>query len=401
MTRSLPGLAAASLLLATATAASAQVTPVCTDTFEYPIGSTFHGLPGGTGWSNNWYVDGGGNAAYLTQDNTMTPNFALSDGVGGHAVQQFTWNSAYRQIDLAAHPDLLDSATNMWGRDGAVLWVSYSIEKYAGGTTEGYCGLSLWKAGQSLPEAILLGSGWDQDEWGIDDEGATGRPPEFVAGSNASQAARLVYRIDCLPGDERVQMWIDPATPYPTGGADLDTTIVDLKFNEIRLSAGGNFGDTVIFDDIEIAKGTAAGTVGTNYCAANINSTGATGSIAAIGSAIASANNLRLEASSLPNSSFGFFLTSTSQGAVANPGGSSGMLCLGGAIGRYVGPGEILNSGGNGTFSLQLDLTQTPTPVGLVSIQAGETWNFSAWHRDAVGGSTTSNFTDGVEVTFL
>ncbi len=386
------------LLAATATA---QVTPVCTETFEYPIGATFHALPGGTGWSNNWYVDGAGNAAYLTQDNTVAPNFVLSDGVGGHAVQQATWNSAYRQIDLAAHPDLLDPATNMWGRDGATLWVSFSIEKYAGGTTEGYCGLSLWKAGQSLPEALLLGSGWDQDEWGIDDEGATGRPPEFVTGSNASQPARLVYRIDCLPGDERVQMWIDPATPYPTGGADLDTTIVDLKFNEIRLSAGGNFGDVVMFDDIEFGKGVAAGSVGTNYCAANVNSTGAAGSIGGIGTAIVSSNNLRLEASSLPSSSFGFFLTSTSQGAVANPGGSQGILCIGGAIGRYVGPGEILNSGSSGTFSLQLDLTRTPTPTGLVSIQAGETWNFTAWHRDAVGGNTTSNFTDGLEVVFL
>ena len=386
------------LLAATATA---QVTPVCTETFEYPIGATFHALPGGTGWSNNWYVDGAGNAAYLTQDNTVAPNFVLSDGVGGHAVQQATWNSAYRQIDLAAHPDLLDPATNMWGRDGATLWVSFSIEKYAGGTTEGYCGLSLWKAGQSLPEALLLGSGWDQDEWGIDDEGATGRPPEFVTGSNASQPARLVYRIDCLPGDERVQMWIDPATPYPTGGADLDTTIVDLKFNEIRLSAGGNFGDVVMFDDIEFGKGVAAGSVGTNYCAANVNSTGAAGSIGGIGTAIVSSNNIRLEASSLPSSSFGFFLTSTSQGAVANPGGSQGILCIGGAIGRYVGPGEILNSGSSGTFSLQLDLTRTPTPTGLVSIQAGETWNFTAWHRDAVGGNTTSNFTDGLEVVFL
>ena len=80
---------------------------------------------------------------------------------------------------------------------------------------------------------------------------------------------------------------------------------------------------------------------------------------------------------------------------------SQGVLCLGGAIGRYVGPGEILNSGSGGSFSLQLDLGQTPSPTGFVSIQAGETWNFTAWHRDAVGGTTTSNFTDGLEVVFL
>ena len=71
-----------------------------------------------------------------------------------------------------------------------------------------------------------------------------------------------------------------------------------------------------------------------------------------------------------------------------------------GAIGRYVGPGQIQNSGGNGSFTLPLDLTQMPTPTGLVAAQAGETWNFTTWYRDAVGGSATSNFTDGVEVTF-
>ena len=85
---------------------------------------------------------------------------------------------------------------------------------------------------------------------------------------------------------------------------------------------------------------------------------------------------------------------------MANPGGSDGNLCLGGSIGRYVGPGQIVNSGATGSFTLPLDLTQTPTPTGLVAIAAGETWNFQAWHRDAVGGFATSNFTDGLAVQF-
>ena len=37
---------------------------------------------------------------------------------------------------------------------------------------------------------------------------------------------------------------------------------------------------------------------------------------------------------------------------------------------------------------------------GAVAVVAGETWNFQGWHRDAVGGSATSNFTQGVSVTF-
>ena len=137
------------------------------------------------------------------------------------------------------------------------------------------------------------------------------------------------------------------------------------------------------------------------YCSPAVpNSTGAGGVMDALGSVLASANALTLQASSLPQNAFGFFLTSQSQGQIPQPGGSQGVLCLGGGIGRYVGPGQILNSGAAGLFQLPLDLTLTPTPTGLVSIAAGETWNFTAWHRDAVAGSVTSNFTDAVAVTF-
>ena len=141
--------------------------------------------------------------------------------------------------------------------------------------------------------------------------------------------------------------------------------------------------------------------LGTNYCTAVPNSTGNTGSISATGSAIRANNDVTLQASSLPNNSFGFFLTSRTQGFVANPGGSMGNLCLGSPIGRYVGPGQIKNTGLLGAFTLVLNLGQTPTPTGLVSINAGETWNFQSWHRDAVGGAATSNFTDGLSINFL
>jgi hypothetical protein len=139
---------------------------------------------------------------------------------------------------------------------------------------------------------------------------------------------------------------------------------------------------------------------GSNYCTANANSTGVGASMSASGSNSASANDLVLEANDLPVNSFGFFLTSQTQGFVANPGGSQGNLCLGGAIGRYVGTGQIQNSGATGSIGLAIDNTQVPQPTGLVAVAAGETWNFQAWHRDAVGGSATSNFTDGYEITF-
>ncbi|MEM1453311.1 MAG: hypothetical protein AAF957_11730 [Planctomycetota bacterium] len=145
---------------------------------------------------------------------------------------------------------------------------------------------------------------------------------------------------------------------------------------------------------------TGAPSIGTNYCSANPNSTGVTGTIEAVGSEIVALNEVTLVATGLPTSAFGFFLTSMTQGFVANPGGSAGNLCLSGAIGRYVGPGQIQNTGSAGEFSLDIDLTTIPQPTGSVAVLVGETWNFQAWHRDSVGGSATSNFTDGVSVDF-
>ncbi|MEZ6015053.1 MAG: hypothetical protein R3F49_08070 [Planctomycetota bacterium] len=143
------------------------------------------------------------------------------------------------------------------------------------------------------------------------------------------------------------------------------------------------------------------GTLGSSYCGPAVpNSTGSAGVIEATGSETAADNDVTLTALDLPNQAFGFFLTSMTQGSVAQPGGSQGVLCLGGAIGRYVGAGQIQNTGATGSFSLALDLTQTPQPNGFVSITAGGTWNFQAWHRDTSGGNATSNFTDAVQIQF-
>jgi hypothetical protein len=140
--------------------------------------------------------------------------------------------------------------------------------------------------------------------------------------------------------------------------------------------------------------------LGTTYCTAVPNSTQIAGAIAALGSDVVQHDQVTLAAYFLPNNAFGFFLTSRAQGLVQQPGGSQGVLCLGGAIGRYVGPGQIQNTGSTSTFGLVLALGATPTPTGLVQVIAGETWNFQAWHRDFGAGGATSNFTGAVSVAF-
>ncbi|MFT5733051.1 MAG: hypothetical protein ACJAZN_001879 [Planctomycetota bacterium] len=179
-----------------------------------------------------------------------------------------------------------------------------------------------------------------------------------------------------------------------TAGADVSGGVT-LQFATVT---GANIGSVseLFVDDVSVS----GPGFGTNYCAAVPNSLGVTGVMSVAGSDVAADNNLTLTADSLPLSAFGFFVTSQTQGFVANPGGSAGNLCLAGGIGRYVGSGQTQSTGTSGSFSLALDLTATPTPTGLVAIAAGETWNFQAWHRDSGMGMATSNFTDGISVTF-
>ncbi|MEL6712374.1 MAG: hypothetical protein AAFP86_01290 [Planctomycetota bacterium] len=137
--------------------------------------------------------------------------------------------------------------------------------------------------------------------------------------------------------------------------------------------------------------------VGSAYCAASANSTGGAATLLATGSDVAAAGDLTLIASGMPAGEFGLFLTSRTQDFVPGLGGTSdGNLCLGGSIGRFVGPGQILSTGTGGTFRLDVDLNALPQGSGAVSGQAGETWSFQAWFRDPVG--LGSNLTRGLEI---
>ena len=171
---------------------------------------------------------------------------------------------------------------------------------------------------------------------------------------------------------------------------------VILKSEVAGNSAGDcNSYDMIVFGSGSGCGGTGSGPIGTTYCApAASNSSGVPGHIEAVGSESIGANDLTLQASGLPTSQFGLFVTSTTQAAIPV---SSGILCVGGSIGRFSGPGQIKNSGTSGSFELTIDLTANWPVVGVINIAPGETWNFTTWFRDV---GSTSNFTDGVSITF-
>ncbi|MEM9378368.1 MAG: hypothetical protein AAGB93_00365 [Planctomycetota bacterium] len=140
--------------------------------------------------------------------------------------------------------------------------------------------------------------------------------------------------------------------------------------------------------------------LGTRYCTpANLNSRGLPATICAFGSDAVADNDVTVAVDWIAPNAFGYFLISGLQDFVAFPGGSQGNVCLGNPVGRFIGPSQVQNSGPGGFFTLALDLMTIPQPNGFISIQAGETWNFQAWYRDA-NPAATSNFTDALAVTF-
>ncbi|MEM6566765.1 MAG: hypothetical protein AAF957_00040 [Planctomycetota bacterium] len=149
-------------------------------------------------------------------------------------------------------------------------------------------------------------------------------------------------------------------------------------------------------NDYDMQVSITGGGIGTNYCMAVPNSSGLVALMQARGTTSVAMNDITLRAVQLPRDSFGFFLNSMQQGFTPGAGGSAGNLCLGGAIGRF--DAQIVNSGPTGKFEIPIDLTQLPRPTGAVAAAAGETWRFQGWFRDSVGGTATSNLTNGIRI---
>ncbi|WP_419190722.1 right-handed parallel beta-helix repeat-containing protein [Saltatorellus ferox] len=141
-------------------------------------------------------------------------------------------------------------------------------------------------------------------------------------------------------------------------------------------------------------------TIGSVVCWTNASAFGRPAILDATGSVRVVDQDLTLTARLLPINAFGFFLASRASSFVRNPGISFGNLCLGGAIGRFLGPGQIMNSGPMGVIQLDVPLGAIPTPAGLVATTAGESWFFQAWFRESATGAPASNFTDAVRIRF-
>lgn len=199
----------------------------------------------------------------------------------------------------------------------------------------------------------------------------------------------------------------------------MNGTVDPLDREDLALAGAGTTEPDLISDDGSVIFGyvrrpialnglerallwRADATIGQTYCGpARPNSASPAGArISLSGSNTLEVGELVLRATDMPPQTFGFFVASPMQQITPQPGGSQGVLCLGGGIGRFVEPGQLQNSGPTGSFSLTVDPNAIPTPTARVQPAFGETWNFQAWFRDSNPGST-SNFTDAATIAFF
>ncbi|MBL4771655.1 MAG: hypothetical protein JKY61_11070 [Planctomycetes bacterium] len=184
---------------------------------------------------------------------------------------------------------------------------------------------------------------------------------------------------------------------FPSGGrltCNTDQDWVKTAF-PARLVLMGNMLEWLM-------AGTGGGGLGTVFCSPGLNnSTGSAGMMGLSGSAAVVDNDLSLQATQLPNGQFAVFLASRTQVSPVTPVASMGFLCLGGNVAILNRAGEFGAVSG-GQRSLQLPMNDIPELPGMnVPVMSGESWYFQCWHRDMVSGSSTSNFTDGISLTFL
>jgi len=138
--------------------------------------------------------------------------------------------------------------------------------------------------------------------------------------------------------------------------------------------------------------------LGSSYCPAVANSTGAAARIVVMGSLDVSLGQLELRCEGLPAASVGVFLFGQSAASLPGHAGSVGTLCLAAPFVRD--PLGALQATASGVVRRRLDLSQVPLLGGPAAVIAGDTLRIQYWYRDTNPLGSTANSSDGQRLTF-
>ncbi|MEM8710685.1 MAG: hypothetical protein AAGG01_07010, partial [Planctomycetota bacterium] len=202
-------------------------------------------------------------------------------------------------------------------------------------------------------------------------------------------------------------------TPFSSATTDrLFLLDQDLREVPFPISANPGIGATgsgglaiggdgyLVISDVDGVTAYRAADLGVRYCDPSVpNSTGVGARLSLRGSSLLTDQDVVIRVDDLPKNSPVLLINSMEQASVPGAGGSLGILCLGGSVGRF--QSSPLNSAGRGSVDLRLNLRALPQPTGAVPAMVGQRWSFQAWYRDAVGGQAVSNFSDASELLIL
>jgi hypothetical protein len=234
-----------------------------------------------------------------------------------------------------------------------------------------------------------------------------------VPGTNVDVPARLVVRIGFKPGMDDVQLWVDPATPHPTGAADLQITVLDFRFDRIRLASGWTGGDDLYTVD-GLAIDAEGLSLGTAYCFGDgsgtacpcgnpdplpmsggcANSTGAGAVLTGTGTASVGVADAVLHGAGLVRSQPGLYFQGEN-----DPGGGLGLMfgdglrCAGMNVVRL----EVVPANPAGESQTSIDI------VAMGGVAAGQTRYYQLWYRDPTGSPCGSGFnlSNGLRIDWL
>ncbi|MEZ6018242.1 MAG: hypothetical protein R3F49_24275 [Planctomycetota bacterium] len=135
--------------------------------------------------------------------------------------------------------------------------------------------------------------------------------------------------------------------------------------------------------------------LGSEFCSASINSTGASARIWAAGLASSEDDWFHLGIEGGPEGAAAMILVSQTSSQGTSLPGSQGALCLAGTVTRLGSTLGRVSAGGS--YGAHLDLTLPTSPPQAIGV--GETWHFQCWYRDANPGPT-SNLSTALTVSF-
>jgi hypothetical protein len=234
------------------------------------------------------------------------------------------------------------------------------------------------------PEAVVVDRTAGQIYW-TNAAGGIGMGSLTGTGPTAFLPAGTIFTPGALALDRQSRtLFFDSFVPGGGGSYEIRSHDLSNQQNATVHNGLSELNGGLAFD---------AGSLGTAYCAANPNSSGAAAELCVSGSTSVSANDLVLSAGPLDANQPGIFYYGPNQIQAVF---GDGFRCVGGPGGTIVRIFPFALSDAGGTM-VQLIDNSVPSAG---SMTAGATLNFQCWFRDPAGAMSGFNLSDARELTF-